>query len=429
MTKSIRGKKAGIGAQEPLFSRDYVLLMFTALCHAMMNQFFITSIPLYIGRLGGTVLTAGVFSTVYSSSALIARPVAGVISDKFGRISQIIIGAAICSVCSALFGVFSVIPLLIFARALHGIGFGMHSTCAGAAAADVIPKSRMSEGIGYFFLYATISQAIGPGIALTMVSGDTTNEYKTLFFLSAALCLSCVITSCFITYERKRRKAALQKDEALIQDDTKNPTAQVNDDNKPLPKTFLGFEYSILVPTLVMILLQIGLTSIMIFLAVFARWKGLGNPSLYFLVSAAGALTSRMIFGRIADRRGSDIIIIPSMAVLVVCLSIIPLVESLPMLIVLGLPIGLAQGAVFPTFSSMLFKRCTPARRGSASGASFSAIDIGIAIGSLLLGAIADAMDFRFIYWTGAVSMAIGLIIFLFVASDRQYKKRVERTT
>ena len=401
--------------------------MYTALCHAMMNQFFVTSIPLYIGRLGGTVLTAGVFSTVYSMSALVARPVAGVISDKSGRVTQIIIGAAICAICSVLFGIFSVIPLLIITRALHGIGFGMHSTCAGAAAADVIPKSRMTEGIGYFFLYATISQALGPGIALTMVANDTTSEYRTLFFMSAALCFSCVITSSFVTYERKRKKALLSIDNPPAQTEIAQDTSHVGDESKPMPKTFLGFEHSILVPTLVMILMQIGLTSIMIFLAVFARWRELGNPSLYFLVSAAGALTSRMIFGRIADRRGSDIIIIPSMIVLIVCLSMIPLVGSLPMLIALGLPIGLAQGAVFPTFSSMLFKRCSPARRGSASGASFSAIDIGIAVGSITLGAIADAIDFRFIYWAGAASTAAGLILFLLVASDRQYNKRIER--
>jgi MFS family permease len=45
------------------------------------------------------------------------------------------------------------------------------------------------------------------------------------------------------------------------------------------------------------------------------------------------------------------------------------------------MPMGLFNGAVFPTINSLIFKRCSPQRRGTASAAYFAAIDLGFTIG------------------------------------------------
>lgn len=191
-----------------------------------------------------------------------------------------------------------------------------------------------------------------------------------------------------------------------------------------LPKTLLGFEYAVFAPTAVLILLQTGLAGIMVFLAPFSRWKDFGNPALYYIVSAIGTLISRFLFGRVADRRGSDVIVIPGMAVLVACLAVLPTVKSLNSLIALALPIGIAQGAVMPTLNSMLFKRCSPARRGTASGAYFAAIDLGFAIGAPLLGALADARDYSFMYWAAAVFVVLSLALYILISTDKMYNRK-----
>lgn len=426
MIKRISKESGKISNPEKLFSVDYILIMFTAMCHAMMNQFFNTTTSLYVYKLGGSTMQAGLFATFFATAALVARPVSGIISDKFGRVKQLIIGATICAASCLLFGIFSVIPILLVIRAFQGVGFGMHSTCAGAAAADVLPKSRMAEGIGYFFMYATVAQALGPGIALAIVEGGEVGNYKTLFFMTAGFCLAAMISNCFISYERKRKREVRIYDDTVSDKKERRPDAQADNasDVKPLPKTLLGFEYAVFPLIIVMIVEQIGLSSLMVYIAPYAQWAGFSTPSLYFIVSAAGTFISRMFFGRIADKRGSDIIIIPGLIVVTTFLALIPFAGSLPVLISFAFPLGLANGAVLPTFNATLFKRCSPARRGTASGAGFSAIDLGFALGAPLLGALVDVFDFRFAFWVGSAFVVMSLVLYLLIASDKRHRRR-----
>ncbi|MCL2227558.1 MAG: MFS transporter, partial [Oscillospiraceae bacterium] len=96
---------------------------------------------------------------------------------------------------------------------------------------------------------------------------------------------------------------------------------------------------------------------------------------------------------------------------------------SLTVLVLMGLPIGFANGAINPTFNSLVFKRCTAARRGTASGAFFSAIDIGFGLGPVVLGLLADAFDLRFVFWGGAALMTAGFTLYLFIASEKPFIK------
>ena len=419
-----------------IISKDYLLIIVASLGGTFMNQFFHAAIPLYVQRLGGVQLQAGTMTTAFALAALVTRPVSGILSDKYGRVVQIAIGAVICSVACALFGIVGVFPLLLVARALSGAGYGMYSTCTGAAAADVLPKSRMAEGLGYYGLYTTVSLAIAPGIALYIIRGDEIGDFQTLFFLTAAACFICAIVSRFITYERKRKKAAIRdgQDGQDSQDgkDGNRPDlgaavvsdALPQDKSAPLPKSIFGFEFAVFAPMLVIILVYGGNAGLTAFMTPFAKWKGIDNAGLYFTSNAIGVFASRMIFGRVADKRGFDIVIIPAIALLAIYLVILPFVDSLIALVAIAFPIGISMGSIMTSINAMIINRCSTARRGTASGAYFSAMDLGWAIGTPLLGALADMRGYAFMYRFGAVSVSLALVFYLLVCSDRRFNAR-----
>ena len=411
--------------KERLLSKDYVLLMSSSFSVAMINHFFLAVMPLYIAYIGGSTMIAGFFISFYALAALAIRPVAGILSDKYGRCKLIIIGAAVISVFSFCNAFIVVIPVLLVIRMIQGLGFGLQSTSANAAAADVVPKSRLAEGIGYFTLYSTVAQAIGPSIALAIVAGDTMKDYQTLFFVSAAVCAAGATAGSLITYERKRKLLAVRAGECTEKSraTTQDRLPAISD--TPLPKTLLGFEYAVFVPMAAIMLFNIALVSVFGFLAPYARWRGLTNPGLFFTISAMGVVVSRMIVGRIVDKRGADVIVIPSLAVLAGSLMLFSIVESRVAFFILALPIGLSQGALMPTFNTMIFRRCSPARRGTAAGAYFTAIDMGYVVGAPLLGALADAMDFRYIYWAAVVFAMLSLLLYLLACSDKRYNARI----
>ena len=418
--------------RERLFTKDYILIMFSSIVFAMMNVFFLTVVPLYIVRIGGLTVHSGLLLMVFSAAALVFRPVAGILTDRFGRVKLLIIGALGSAVTCVLFGVVGTIPLLMLVRGFNGMSFSISSTCSGAAIADVIPKSRLGEGLGYFSLYTTISQAVGPAIVLFMIAGDTLGEYRTLFFSVAGFCVLSAITNCFITYERKAKKNAGGDKAAPVarrrKEKPEYAAPVLQNAGEPLPKTLLGFEYVVFAPIVAMVLTQIGVSGLTTFVAPYARWKGFGDPKLYYTVCALGIFFSRMVFGKVVDRRGPDVVIVPSMIALIIVLILIPTANSLTMLIVLGFPLGLSQGAIFPSLNSIMFKRCSAARRGTASGAYFTAVDLGYAIGAPLLGALADARDYRYIYWASAVFVLLSLSFYLLVTSEKRFKARLSRS-
>lgn len=459
----------GTAAPKPdrLFSKDYVLVIIASTSTAFMNFFFATSTALHIAAFGGLQIYAGLIATVYTTAAFIMRPVAGILSDKYGRVKLLILGSSICAVCCFFYGIAGSIVAFLIIRAFKGIGFGTNSTCAGAIAADVLPKSRLAEGIGIFGLGGTIGQAIAPMIAIIIIGDGSLENYRTLFFAAAGLSVLGTVAGCCITYERKRKKtvtravpddtgretlelaheaaheAALEAAVEETVEDAGGKTADENttttddnatqeknttaDENMTLPKTLFGFEYAVFAPLAAMVLLCMSYSALIMYIPPYAKGLGVGNPGLYFLICATGSFASRMVLGKVADRRGNDPVIIPAIAFLAVLLATLAFIKSLPALLVYALLIGFAQGAASPTFNSLMFKRCTPARRGTASGASASAFDIGVAIGAPLFGLIADTWDFRYVFWASSVCLVLSLGVYLLTASDRVYNAKIFR--
>ncbi len=394
--------------------------MGTAFC----NYFFFTALPLYAIKISGSNVFGGMMIFTYSLAALVARPIAGIISDKVGRVKLLIFGALICAVACFLYGITTSIVLILTIRGLNGIGFGMHSTSGGAVAADVIPKSRMAEGIGYFGLYGTVASAFAPVIALSIVGGGELRDFQLLFFLAAGICLLSMIFDCLITYERRKKK----EDKAISQDDHSEEASpqKLQADNlqaNVLPKTFLGFEYAVFLPVAVLILLFFAQSSINTFLTLFAKERLLGNIGLFFTFVAVGLFLSRMLFGKLTDKRGPDIVVIPGMVGIIICMALIPHVKSTGFLFALALPLGLANGAVFPSINSLIFLRCSVKRRGTASAAYFAAIDIGFMIGGFAFGFIADSFGYSFVYWSAAVLTGIALLLYLKTVAKKKAVK------
>ena len=366
------------------------------------NYFFSSTLPIYATILSGTTATAGLMMGVYTLAALIVRPLSGVLSDRIGRTRLLILGALLCTVACALYHFAAIFLLLILFRALHGVGFGIHSTCGGAVAADVIPPSRMAEGIGYFGLYGTIAAAIAPGIALSIIGEGTISGFQNLFILSALISLGSLIADCFIRYERKGNKGKEQSGIAP------EKSTQTN-----LPKTFLGFEYAVFKPAAALVLVYFALSSVTSFLALFAIDRNLGNIGLFFSVNAAGLLLSRVYLGKLADRRGQDIIIIPGILLLALGLALIPSVRSLPALLLVAFPIGFAQGAVAPAINALMFNSCSPQRRGTASAAYFSSIDIGYGVGSVVFGVVAARFGYTVVFLSAMLACLLALVVYL----------------
>ena len=387
--------------------------------------FFFSTMSLFSERLTGTAAFAGYMSMAYSITALVIRPIAGSLSDKHGRVRLIIIGAAVCVIACILYavttnliisGFAAGLTLLVVIRALNGLGFSLNNTSAGAAVPDVAPKERMAEGVAMFGMNFTIAQAIGPFIALAIVGSGELHRFNMLFYLSAGLCAVSLISGCFIKYERGQNPRRHEK----------SAPESTQGSSEPDIKAFLGFEPPVFVPALLIMILYIGLSSVMSYITLYGDIRGFQVEQLgwFFFTSAAGVAAARLLFGKIADKRGPDIIIIPGIILIAISLLLIPFSPSILFLILLGAPYGLATGAVSPPLSALMFKRCSAKRRGTASAAFTMAIDAGVAIGAPVMGLIADNISFDWVFRIASALAIIALLIYICNVSEKSHARR-----
>ena len=189
-------------------------------------------------------------------------------------------------------------------------------------------------------------------------------------------------------------------------------------------RMIFGIEPQIFGLFMVLMVYFIGISGVLSFLTLFAQDRGFQVEyiGLFFFVSAAGVLLSRLVCGKVVDKRGADVIVIPGLLVMAACLAMIPIAPSLPLLICVALPYGIASGAVGPAFNATMFKRSSPNRRGAVSAAYYVAVDVGITLGTPVMGLIADYVKFEWVYWISAVAVCLAFLLYLRFGSDRRYQ-------
>ena len=135
------------------------------------------------------------------------RLLGGKYIESIGRKKLLLIGIIIIVISSVLYFGVNSFALLIINRLLHGFAFGVAGTATGTIVAQVIPKSRKGEGIGYFALSMTLATAIGPFIGIFILQHFNFN----IIFV---FCLICVAISLVLSFFLKVQEITLTKEQA-----------------------------------------------------------------------------------------------------------------------------------------------------------------------------------------------------------------------
>ncbi|MCM3748709.1 MFS transporter [Paenibacillus pasadenensis] len=141
-----------------------LILMFNLLLVFTGIGLIIPIMPRFMETLGITGGIVGLLVAAFSLTQLLFSPLAGRLSDKFGRKKMIVIGMVVFAGSEALFGVATSSTLLFVARLLGGISAAMIMPAVMAYAADVTTKAERAKGMGFINAAITTGFIIGPGI-------------------------------------------------------------------------------------------------------------------------------------------------------------------------------------------------------------------------------------------------------------------------
>ncbi len=370
-----------------MFTRDFSLAILANLFSFASMYVLLATLPLYVVAIGGTVSDAGVVLACFTLSAVVVRPVVGRLSDRRAKKAIMLGGAVILAVSSLLYAPVHSVPLLMAVRVFHGVGWAAFGTAASALAADLAPLSRRGEAMGYFGVGMNVAMAIGPALGVFLVGWT---GYGSLFLTAMVLGAAAALTTAGIAEPRRAPgQGALQRGwRSFI-----------------LP--------SALFPSAVLFTNALTYASVVALLPLFADEAGLGNPGLFFTVFSVVVLVLRGPLGRVSDRRGRVAVVAPGLSVTFVALLVLSQAHSTAMMLVVAVLYAVGVGAAQPTLMAMTVDRAGPQERGAAMGTYTTAMDLGIGVGSVVWGVVAQSLGFGAMYVAAGLMGLVGVALLL----------------
>ena len=376
-----------------LWNRSFLLCLFNNLFLFTYYYALLTILPIYIMKhLGGTVKEAGLALTLFLLSSIAVRPFSGLIVEKLGKKISFR-GSEFLFVLFSFSYLFadSMWALLII-RFVHGIWFSVLTTVTVPIANDFIPDHRKGEGMGYFVMTTNLAVVFGPLIALTVLQFT---DFMMLFaILSAVICLGFIFCLMVPVQENKLDKLPNTVEEKSL---------GFHDiiEMRAVP---IGF---------VALLTAFAYSSIMSFITAYSESKDLlAYPSLFFIVVAISMIVVRPWVGRIYDRRGASAVIYPSFIFFALGLVVVSFISNQWILWLSAIFIGIGYGSLFPCFQTLVIQSVPKQRMGHAVSTFFTLFDLGMAIGSVVLGLIIASYGYQMTYLFCAVITVATLFVY-----------------
>lgn len=368
---------------------------------------FTPTLPLFARNIGAVdPSVGGIIILVYTIGCLVPRVIWGNLADRWERKPVYLIGVIIMAAAAPLFGLFISLPGILIIRLIQGIGFSASSTAGSTMAADLVPVSRRAEGIGYYTLANTIGMALGPELGLHMLQ-----QYGSWWLFGAGVLAGLISlgVGMSLNYERK---LCLSQSGSISTHEVIRDTAAVSVKTVSSKRGIL-FEKSVLTTCLVVLFTIMPYGAIMAYIASYGIDRGVGNIGLYFSVFALALFVVRVMVGRLSDRYGVTVIVIPGIVLMFGGLVILNWADNFAIFMVSAVLFGLGFGVVFPLLQTTAYMLCPDNRRGIASATLFSTADLAYGLGAVVLGMGIKYLGYEIAFAGLAIFVVIALIFYM----------------
>ncbi|MDR2245949.1 MAG: MFS transporter [Treponema sp.] len=378
-----------------LWNGSFILVfIFSILCQINMGMSNIV-LPLFvINGLGYSNAQSGLLGTMFTIASMACRFFAGNMTDRYGRRLIMIIGALFIGMALLALGFSSSFAIILIFKFMQGIGHSLNSTASNAAAADVLPKERLGEGIGYYGLNATLTGAVAPSLALVLmgiaISGGQTQNYRLPLLAAGGIGLLAAALAVMLGYKHGLAKA--------------------------VPKSTGKFDIHHYIerrglrPAILQAFQSMSLGAA-VFMIVFANARGFKSIGIYYLLSAGCTLITRILIGKKIDRVKPVRVVMPPLILIIMSYVYLALTLSETAFIVNGVIGGIFNAISAPAFNSLCLKLSPANRSGAASATYWLCFDVGMAFGQIFFGLLIDVGGFFLCFISAAGFMAVFTVI------------------
>ncbi|MBO4895545.1 MAG: MFS transporter [Prevotella sp.] len=392
---------------DKLWNRNYCKVM--AANFMLFFAFYVLTplLPLYLSEhFGATKDVIGLVLSGYTITALLFRPFSGYVVDSFPRKMVLMVSFGVFAIFFAGYLAASTLLMFTIVRTLHGGPFGALTVANSTVAIDVLPSSRRTEGIGYYGLSNNLAMAIAPTIGIFIY--QLTNSFEVLFWLALIVATTGWLIDSTVKLAKKeiiREKSTLSLDRFFL---TRGWLLGLN-------MVAFGFSFGVLSNYLAIYGKEVmGIT---------------GGTGTYFMLCSVGLILSRLQGskalreGRVTHNAATGMVI--SLVGYTLFILMPTLAQSLMFIGYYGsaLLIGLGNGHMWPAFQNMTINVATNKQRGTANSTILISWDIGMGLGILVGGIVAELISYSAAFWTVVLVNGTGVATY-FLATRAFFLRR-----
>lgn len=373
--------------KEKLWNSNYCKVMIANFTLFFAFYLLTPLLPIYLNEhFHASKDMIGLVLSGYSVTAMLFRPFSGFMVDNFQRKTVLLFTFFLFFIFFAGYLIAGTLLLFAVVRTLHGGPFGAITVANSTVAIDVLPSSRRNEGIGYYGLGNNLGMAIAPSVGIFLY--QLTDSFDMIFALALAIAgLGLAIDSTLHLKPRVINKSVrtLSLDRFFL---LKGWALAAN-------MACFGFCFGVLSN----------------YLAIYGKevMHITTGTGAWFMILAVGLIASRLQ-GAKALREGK--LVQNAASGMLISLVGYTLFIAVPNDIGYygsAILIGLGNGHLWPAYQNMTINLGTNEQRGTANSTILISWDIGMGLGCLIGGVVADWMGYSAAFWTTVAVNAIGV--------------------
>ncbi len=366
-------KEGASTAEAPLQPQTGILMARLVVAVAFLDLFMqFPVIAPFARSLGASASMTGIIVAAYSLTNLGGNLTAGFLLDRWGRSAPVQAGLLLTAL--ALFGyVLSNSPTqLLAARLVHGLSAAILAPGAFAMIGDASEPGNRMRLMGRSSASIAAAAVVGPLIAASL--GNAVS-YDAVFLLSASLMLLVFATFLISSRSVSRPFARASQDPSA-----KREAGRVN-----YPRLLIAYTAALS--------MTIGLGGLVAHLPTWLTAQGQsgsasGLPFTTFAVIGMAIMASPLV--SMGEQRGRLLSLVSGLLLISSGMLLLSALQGMVGAVVGMAVFGGGFGLLFPAMTAIVAEAASPRTRGRAFGIFYAVYSLGVVIGSVSSGALAD---------------------------------------
>jgi len=383
--------------QKKLWSKEFISITASSLFNAWAFYALLPTLPLYLlETLKFSHSSVGLIIAAFSVSVILVRPVAGYLADNYNRFVVLVISLSAATVSYAVYPLTSTVAGIFMIRLIQGAMFGISTSSSVTIVVDIVPPLQMGHGIGIYALTIPLGMTIGPVFGLKIFQDYSSNMLFIAIFIISFIAILFALSA-------------------------KTPLKTIIKNKFSLPNLFSLKAFPI---SICMFFVMIAYGAIIVFVSIYAKQKHFHNVGTFFICFSVTIFISRLFAGRLFDKGRIYQLILSSLIFIAIGILCFGYAADQIQFLIAGMINGFGFGMLMPTCQAAVNSIVKSSERGAANSTYLLSYDLGIGVGSLVIGFLLDKISLEEIYRYSIFMIIISAFVFIFIAIPHYYRNK-----